>query len=96
MARYDLSTPEGRARKRVESRSAMLWHIVAYVIVNAFMVFLDINGGGGIDWAIWVIVPWGIGLAFHLGAYFIEERGIEERKYQEYLEEEKKRDLQPH
>jgi hypothetical protein len=40
------------------------WHFATYVIINGFLVFIWSIGGGGF-WPIWVIVPWGIGLAFH-------------------------------
>ena len=90
MAREDLSTPEGRARKRVNDRSSLLWHISAFVIVNAFLWFIDIAGGGGVQWAYWTTIPWGVGLAFHIAAYLIEERGGGDRRYQQYLEEERR------
>ena len=35
-------TPEERAAKRVEDYTALMWHVAAYVIVNAFL---------------WIIVP---------------------------------------
>ena len=92
MAKYDLSTPEGRARKRVNDLSSVLWHVGAFVIVNAFLWIVDIAGGGGVEWAYWTTIPWGIGLAFHIAAYFIEERGLEGRKYQQYLAEERERE----
>ncbi|HSF84452.1 MAG TPA: 2TM domain-containing protein [Acidimicrobiia bacterium] len=90
MAREDSSTPEARARKRVNDRSSLLWHISAFVIVNAFLWFIDIAGGGGVQWAYWTTIPWGVGLAFHIAAYLIEERGGGDRRYQQYLEEERR------
>ena len=36
------STPEERAAKRVEEYTAVTWHAVVYVVVNAFL---------------WIIVP---------------------------------------
>lgn len=41
------------------------WHVTFYVIVNAIVVSQDLVAGGGLDWAYWVLVPWGIGLLAH-------------------------------
>ena len=94
--RYDMaqegeSTPESRARKRAESYTGLMWHLGTYVVVNVFMWFIDIQGGGGVQWAYWVTIPWGIGLAFHTLAYFIDDSGIEQRKYRKFLAEEQRR-----
>ncbi len=91
MAKPDLSTPEGRARKRVEDFSSLLWHAGAFVVVNSFLWFLDIVGGDGIQWAIWVTIPWAVGLAFHILAYLIDDRGREGRRYEKFLAEEQGR-----
>ena len=42
-------------------------HIVAYIIVNAFLIFVyyfitDGNNGGKMPWFIWVLGGWGVGL----------------------------------
>jgi hypothetical protein len=86
VARSETPTPETRARKRAKNLSDLLWHAGTFVVINAFMWFIDIIQGGGLDWAFWMTVPWGIGLAFHALSYFIEERRL--RKYQLALEEE--------
>jgi hypothetical protein len=82
------STPEARARKRAKEYTGLMWHIGTYVIVNAFLWFIDIAGGGGVQWAYWVSIAWGIGLAFHVLAYFLDDTGIEQRKYKKFLAEE--------
>ena len=89
MAKYDLTTPEGRAMQRAEDFSAVLWHIGTYVVINAFMWFIDWNAGDGIQWAFWVSIPWGIGLAFHILSYVIEDGGLMQRRYQKFLAEER-------
>ena len=82
------STPEERARKRVESFTGLMWHIAVYVIVNTFMWLIVPEA------AFWVTVPWGVGLAFHIAAYFLDERGGQQRRYQRYLAEERERENQ--
>ncbi|NQV06078.1 2TM domain-containing protein [bacterium] len=85
-------TPEERARKRVDEFEGLVWHLVTFLIVNAFMWFIDINGGGGVEWAYWVTIPWGIGLLFHVAAYYIEQSGFRERKYMKALAQEQAKD----
>ena len=85
-------TPEERARKRVEDFEGLMWHIAAYVIINAFLWFLDLNRGDGLNWAYWTTIPWGIGLLFHIAAYFIEMSGVRERRYARILAEERARE----
>lgn len=59
------------ARKRVKLKRELFSHITAYVLVNAFLVFLywiimkEINFGPSF-WPIWVISGWGLGLLFHI------------------------------
>ena len=92
MAQNDESTPEARARKRAKEYTGLMWHIGTFVIVNAFLWFIDIAGGGGVQWAYWVTIPWGIGLSFHVLAYFLDDTGIEQRKYRKFLAEEQRQD----
>lgn len=47
-------------RQRAEFRE----HLVAFVFVNLFLVAVDLLTPGG-SWAYWVILAWGLGLAFH-------------------------------
>lgn len=96
MAKPDLSTPEGRALSRARSLSALVWHTTAYVLVNGFLWVLDLVTGGGIEWAYWTTIPWGLGLVFHFAAYMWEDRGFERRKYEQYLAEERMRETASH
>ena len=86
------STPEERARQRVKNFTDVMWHAATYLIVNGFLWAIDIIQGGGVNWAYWVSVAWGIGLAFHIAAYMLDERGFQNRRYQRFLEEERARD----
>jgi two-component system LytT family sensor kinase len=84
-------TPEERAKRRADEYIGLLWHIAAFVIVNPFLLFLDWRTGHRIDWAYWVIIPWAVGLAFHVFAYVIGDRA-HERAYERFLEKEKAKD----
>ena len=85
-------TPEERARKRAEDLVGLLWHIAVYVIVNAFLWGIDLVTDGGVDWAYWITILWGIGLLFHIAAYLIDDSRFEDRAYERFLAEEQRRD----
>ena len=76
---------EEQARKRAKSLVDLLWHLGVFVIVNAFIWLQDYYTGGGIEWAFWVTIPWGMGLAFHGLAYLLEASRFEDRKTKEYM-----------
>jgi hypothetical protein len=50
-------------------RAALWWHIGIFVAVNAFIWIQDIAIGGGVDYAYWITIPWGIGLGIHATTY---------------------------
>ena len=82
------STPEERAAKRVDDYNGLVWHVVVYAIVNVFLWIIVPQA------AFWVTIGWGIGLAFHVAAYFIGDDGPENKRYQKYLAEERAREPQ--
>lgn len=90
MANATNSTPQERANKRVRSFTDLMWHVATFVIVNGFLWAIDLTQGGA-DWAYWVTLGWGIGLAFHVVAYLLDNSGGQSRRYQRYLEEEENR-----
>jgi 2TM domain len=62
------------AREAPEHRKAVrdfFYHLVVFVFVSALLVIVDVRAGTagnavvGLDWAYWVILFWGLGLAGH-------------------------------
>lgn len=53
------------AKKRVEEVQGFYWNLTSYVVVNAFLTFLDFQDNGSYDWAYWPLIGWGIGITFH-------------------------------
>lgn len=92
MATQDDGTPEERAQKRVKEYTDVMWHAATYVIVNVFLWGIDLVGGDGVNWAYWVTISWGIGLAFHIASYLIDDKGPKNRRYQKFLAEEREAD----
>ena len=87
----DTRTPEERARERMDDYTDLLWHIASFVIINGFLWVLDATQGGGIDWAFWITIFWGIGLLFHVAWYLIDVSGSG-RRYERFLEDERRKD----
>lgn len=88
----DTASAQLRARQRARYLTGLLWHMGAFVIINAAFWVMDLTlGAAGLQWAYWITGVWGVALAFHLLAYFVDGRQLEERKSIEYLEEEERR-----
>ncbi len=41
-------------------------HAAVFLVVNTLVWMQDLAMGGGIDYAYWITVPWGIGLVLHV------------------------------
>lgn len=66
------------AISRLKSKRDFRMHLGAYVIVNAMLVGIWALSGQGGFWPGWVMLFWGVGLAFHgwntfLGGSFSED-----------------------
>jgi hypothetical protein len=61
-----------RARKRVKARRKLYSHILSWVIMSAFFILLNLFTSNYF-WAIFPILGWGIGVAFHGIQVFSEE-----------------------
>lgn len=53
------------ARKRLEAQRGFVSDIVAYVVVNAFLIGVWAFTGAGYFWPAWVLAGWGAALALH-------------------------------
>ena len=62
------TTPE-HLRPAQRARQELVTHAVAFTIVNAFLWLQDLATGGGLEYAHWTTIPWGIGLLAHAIAY---------------------------
>lgn len=91
MAQREMRTVEERAQRRAKYLSGLVWHAGTFLIINAFFWYLDLTGQSGLQWSYWITVAWGLALAFHALAYYVDGRGLEERKARQYIEEEKRR-----
>lgn len=83
------TTIETRAHRSARYFTGVLWHAGTYLIVGVLLMVLDLVGSGRLGWSIWVIGFWGMGLAFHILAYLIEGRGIEEHLVQDLMDDDR-------
>jgi hypothetical protein len=83
---------EQRARRRAGYLAGLVWHVGAFVIINAFFWLIDLTvGRSGLQWSFWITAAWGFALAFHVLAYIVDGRQLEDRKTQQYLAAERAR-----
>jgi len=77
-----------RAAARVEARLAFYRHAMIYVLVNSFLVILNLIRSSDHFWFKWSIFGWGIGLLAHgLSVYSYRWReGSRERMIQREME----------
>lgn len=66
------------ARKRVQDRRDFGSHLVAYVVINAFLIAIWAVTGAGYFWPVWVIAGWGVGLVLHAWDVFFRRPITEE------------------
>jgi hypothetical protein len=53
------------ARARIKRRRDFFWHLVTYLIINGLLIFVWAIGPREAFWPMWLLIFWGIGLAFH-------------------------------
>jgi hypothetical protein len=53
------------AVERLKKRSEFGAHLLAYVLVNAFLVAIWVMSDSGFFWPIFLILGWGIGVVFN-------------------------------
>jgi len=81
-----------RAREHVTEIRDFFYHLMVYVLVNLMLIVIDRSGGAnngflGLDFAYWVIIGWGFGVAGHGISVFFDEYRV-----QKVYEQEKARD----
>jgi hypothetical protein len=68
----DMSSSErDAAKQRVQVRRDFSSHLVAFVVVNGFLVAIWAMTGAGYFWPAWVLGGWGVGLVLHAWDAFV-------------------------
>lgn len=67
---YDRLSPSVPVPRMASARADLYTHAGIFLVVNAYIWVQDIAIGGGVDYAFWVTIPWGIGLLAHAVAHY--------------------------
>lgn len=82
MSTQSQPTPEERRREavaRIHRRRRFYRHLLAYALVNVFLIVIWVVSGDGFFWPIFVLFGWGIGLAFNALDVFCPGKPSEKR-----------------
>lgn len=72
-----------RARTHVKGVRDFFYHLMTYVFVGTLVVILDLRADTsaqpvlGLDWAYWVILFWGLGVAGHAISVFVGNQRVQ-------------------
>jgi hypothetical protein len=64
-------TLQQQAEERADALLDFYQHLGSYLLVNSGLVLLDLWQGGGLNWAFWPLLGWGIGIAAHALRTFV-------------------------
>lgn len=74
------------AARRADMKLAFRSHLLAYGVVNAGLVAINLATSPGHFWAIWPMIGWGIGLAAHAITVYADGEGVRDRLIEAELE----------
>lgn len=83
------------AKKRVEGVKGFYGNLIAYIIVNIFLMIINLTTSPDDIWFYWPMIGWGIGVIFHGLRVFNYMPFLgsdwEARKMKQFMEEEERR-----
>ncbi|TBX68812.1 2TM domain-containing protein [Flavobacterium silvisoli] len=83
-----------QAKKKVEKIKGFYGNLISYIVVNLFLLFINLKYTPEELWFFWPMLGWGIGLAFHGMKAFdytpFLGKDWEERKLKEFMDQEKR------
>jgi len=92
-ATYRNDVSENLLRKEYDraARREFLSSFTTWLIVNAFLVFIDFRNSGEITWAWWTIGPWGFFILMEIPETFFKGSKDYEKHFQKWLRKREKR-----
>jgi hypothetical protein len=79
------------ATRRADMKLGFRSHLMAYAIVNAGLLAINVATTPGEWWFFWPMLGWGIGVAAHAAAVYMDGEGMRDRMIEAELEKLKKR-----
>jgi hypothetical protein len=74
------------AMRRADMKLGFRSHVFVYAIVNAGLAAINLATSPGYLWFVWPLIGWGIGLAAHAAAVYLDGEHIRERMIAEEYE----------
>lgn len=74
------------AVRRADMKLAFRSHVIAYAIVNAGLLAINLVSTPGHLWFYWPMIGWGIGLAAHAAVVYMDGENIRDRLIEAELE----------
>ena len=59
------------AKRRLMAKMSFLIHLAVYMLVNFFLIYINLETSSAYFWFKWPMLGWGIGLFFHALAVFL-------------------------
>ena len=73
-----------QARERARTKMGFYQHVGAFLVVNAFLLVLDLLTSPGSIWFYWALLGWGIGLIAHaFNVYVTDAAGTFSRRLEQ-------------
>ena len=67
-----------------DQRRGFLSHLGTYLVVNAFLVAINLFTDGNVDWAVYPILGWGLGVAIHAISVFTRKTEDFQQQFEEW------------
>lgn len=74
------------AEKRADAKLGFRSHFLAYAIVNAGLICINLLTSRDYFWFVWPMFGWGIGLVAHFAAVYVDDGDSREKAIQVELE----------
>ncbi|MEZ4712958.1 MAG: 2TM domain-containing protein [Caldilineaceae bacterium] len=69
-----------RIEKKVEEKLGVYIHLAVYLVINLFLIALNLSLSPDAYWFQWPLIGWGIGLLFHVLGVFVFGEGTAIKK----------------
>ena len=75
------------ARQRIKKKNKFHAHLVTYLVINGFLLAINLLTSPGDLWVVWPVMGWGVGILFHgFEAYgVVNDKSREEELIQKEL-----------
>lgn len=75
-----------KAEQRADAKIGFRKHFIAFVVVNAALIAINLLTSPDVLWFVWPLLGWGIGVVAHFAAVYIDDASARERAVQAEIE----------